>query len=102
MRACRSKQKAAESQKSNSGGGTHHVGANNQEASEDTYSLFNMHRLGRKPFYLTLSVSGEQLQVELDTGTAVSVMSEQTYKTTWNAEKHLQYSQLTCNTYVHR
>ena len=36
---------------------------------------------------MTLTIQGEQLQMELDTGAAVSVMSEQTYKTVWNAEK---------------
>ena len=36
---------------------------------------------------MTLTIQGEQLQMELDTGAAISVMSEQTYKTVWNAEK---------------
>lgn len=54
---------------------------------EDSYSLFNINGLGHQPFYITLTVQGEQQQMELDTGAAVSVMSEQTYKTVWNAEK---------------
>ena len=49
--------------------------------------MFNINGLGHRPFYITLTVQGEQLQMELDTGAAVSVMSEQTYKTVWNAEK---------------
>ena len=52
-----------------------------------SYSLFNINGLGHQLFYVTLKVHGEPLQMELDTGAAVSVMSEQTYKTVWNAEK---------------
>ena len=84
VRACRSKQRAGNNQQSRSGGDTHHVTATDQE---DSYSLFNINGLGHQPFYITLTFQGEQLQMELDTGAAVSVMSEQTYKTVWNAEK---------------
>ena len=52
-----------------------------------TKRTVNINGLGHQPFYITLTVQGEQLQMELDTGAAVSVMSEQTYKTVWNAEK---------------
>ena len=37
--------------------------------------------------YATLSVQSEQVQMELDTGAAVSVMSEQTYIVIWNDGK---------------
>ena len=85
MRACRSKQRAGNNQQlRRSEGDTHHITATEQE---DSYSLFNTKGLGHQPFYMTLTVQGEQLQMELDTGAAVSVMSEQTYKTVWNAEK---------------
>ena len=86
-RACHSKRRAVNSQQSKGGEvgtRTHHVTAVEQE---DSYTLFNINGLGHQPFYVTLSVHGEQLQMELDTGAAVSVMSEQTYKTVWNAEK---------------
>ena len=84
-RACRSKRRAFSAQQSRATEtATHHVTVTEQE---DSYSLFNLNGSGHQPFTVTLSVHGEQIQMELDTGAAVSVMSEQTYKTVWNVEK---------------
>ena len=44
--------------------------------------MFTIHGLRHIAFYKALSVSREQLQMELDTGAAVSVMSEQTQTNT--------------------
>ena len=64
MRACRSKQRAGNNQQlRRSERDTHHVTATDQE---DSYSLLNINGLGHQPFYITLTVQGEQLQMELD------------------------------------
>ena len=39
--------------------------------------MFSIHGPGHVPFYITLIVDGHVLQIELDTGVAVSVMSEE-------------------------
>jgi len=36
--------------------------------------------------YVTLTVDGHDLRMELDTGAAVSVLGEATYKAVWNVE----------------
>ena len=46
--------------------------------TEDTYCLFNI-RTKQKPIMVNISEDGKNLRMDLDTGAAVSVMSEQTY-----------------------
>ena len=68
----------------------------------DVYTMFSIHGPGHAPFYVTLTVDGNELQMELDTGAAVSVMSEATYKAVWNVENlpPLQPSQVYLHMYT--
>ena len=47
---------------------------------EDVYTMFSIHGPGQALFYVTLAVDNHELQMELNTGAAVSVLSEATYK----------------------
>ena len=46
-----------------------------------------MYGLDHLLFYVTLLVQGKQVQMELDTGAAVSAISEQTYEAIWDDGK---------------
>ena len=65
----------------------------------DVYTMFSIHGPGHA---VTLTVDGHGLQMELDTGSAVSVMSEATYKAVWNVENlpTLQPSQVHLHMYT--
>ena len=69
---------------------------------EDVYTMFSIHGPGHAPFYVTLAVDGHELQMELDTSAAVSVLSEATYKAVWNVENlpPLQTSQVHLHMYT--
>ena len=78
VRACHSIQRAMNSQQTKgSEKDTHHVTVTDQEDTQDSYSLFNINGLGCQPFYVTLKVHGEPLQMELDTGAAVYRLTKQ-------------------------
>ncbi|KAL5484391.1 hypothetical protein EMCRGX_G020882 [Ephydatia muelleri] len=47
------------------------------------HSLYNFSSSSNKLFRVTLQVNGVNLPMEIDTGAAVSILSEATYKSTW-------------------
>ena len=53
-----------------------------ESETEDTHCLFNI-RTKQKPITVNIVADGKNLGMDLDTGAAVSVMSEQTYHSLW-------------------
>lgn len=64
-------------------------------------ALCNVHQAGSAapPIHVTMQVNGKSLQLEVDTGAAVSVVAERTYKTIFPDEK-LWKSGITLRTYT--
>ena len=55
------------------------------------HSLYNFSSSSNKLFRVTLQVNGVNLPMEIDTGAAVSILSEATYKSTWSASSGLHW-----------
>ena len=62
----------------------------------DSYQLFNLHN---EPLKVTLLVNQKQLQMEIDTGAALSLISEKTFKNSWCQQK-LKPSNIKLHTYT--
>ena len=68
--------------------------------TEDTYCLFNI-RTKQKPITVNISADGKNLRMDLDTGAAVSVMSERTYHSLWPQDgPSLQPTTINLRTYT--
>ncbi|KAL5486601.1 hypothetical protein EMCRGX_G019103 [Ephydatia muelleri] len=65
------------------------------------HSLYNFSSSSNKLFRVTLQVNGVNLPMEIDTGAAVSILSEATYKSTWSASSRppMAYSNIVLRTY---
>ena len=91
-KVCRSKAKAA---KAKLGQGTSsrakrnhktHVLTEKHVDEAPVYSLFKLTNPHSKPLLVTLQVNSADLEIEVDTGVAVSVVSAETYRTLWPKE----------------
>ena len=91
-KVCRSKAKAA---KAKLGQGTSsrakrnhktHVLTKKHVDEAPVYSLFKLTNPHSKPLLVTLQMNGADLEMEVDTGAAVSVVSAETYRTLWPKE----------------
>ena len=65
---------------------THQMEINNSTQSTtdeepDSYQLFNLQEPHNEPLKITMLVNQKQLQMEIDTGAALSLISEKTFKT---------------------
>jgi len=69
-------------------------------ATESAYTLFNIHNQDHPPIHVNLHINNREVTMELDTGAAVSVISEQTYKTVLLQQPPLQVSELLLRTYT--
>ncbi len=72
---------------------------------EDTSAVYRMFRVTARrsdPLYVTLQVHQKALRMELDTGVSVSVISEETFRSTWTREQRpcLQPSEAKLHTYT--
>ena len=56
-----------------------------EEEEEEEYALFSI-RSNREPIRVEVLVNGKSLSMILDTGAAVSIISEATYRTVWPTE----------------
>ena len=68
---------------------THQVAAETEQMSEDTadsYKMFNLQGTQGKPFIVPVQLNGCTLEMEIDTGASLSIISEQTYKSLWSTE----------------
>ena len=73
-----------------------------QEDSEDySYTMYNLTGMSVKPLKVTVSVDNVDLDMEVDTGASVSIISEETYSCLWPKEQQpsLQESVITLGTY---
>ena len=81
-RVCR--QKAKQSQKGSGGGNTKRTHRVEPEAddSDDSIDLVTLHHVSgkNKPYTITLSLNDTPVQMELDTGAAMSLISQDTYE----------------------
>ena len=62
------------------------------------YSLFNLNSTSNQPFQVVVIVDNQQVPMEIDTGAAVSLVSEETYKKLW-PHKPLQQATIVLKTY---
>ena len=91
-KVCRSKAKAAKAKPrqgtSSRAKRTHktHVLTEEHVDEAPVYSLFKLTNPHLKPLLVTLQVNGADLEMEVDTGTAVSVVSAESYCTLWLKE----------------
>ena len=83
---CIAKQKSRENHR-NVSKRTHQVtgAAEEQESSGEEYLLFYLHPEDRSSFTVHVGVNGATLQMEVDTGAALSIISQETFNTLWPA-----------------
>ena len=85
---------------------THQVGMGDGAILEDptngSSELFNLQGTRSKPLAITVQVNQTDLQMEIDTGAAVSLISEKTYKTQWSSQMQpkLKASDVRLHTYT--
>ena len=83
---------------------THLVGMDNEAGTEElaeSYQLYNLQNSRSKPLEITLLVNQKELTMEIDTGAALSLISEKTIKTVWyNAQPTLEPSNVKLHTYT--
>lgn len=89
-------------EKNKAQGGVQHVQAEGDatsDASDEEYLLHSVPAVGAsQPYYVTLSVAGQKLRMEIDTGASLSLVSEETYTKLW-PNKRLLPTSVKLNTY---
>ena len=70
------------------------------ESAETPYTLFHIDNQNHPPITVDLTINSCQVRMELDTGAAISVICEQTYKTVLLQQPPLQVSNLQLHTYT--
>ena len=81
---------------------THQLTDNKELVTLETneYSMFHSTCGDTKPYVVNLQVNGIDLVMEVDTGAALSVISEQTYNNLWSDPPQLQASSSVLKTYT--
>ena len=71
------------------------------EDSED-YAMYNLSGVSVKPLKVTVRVDNADIDMEVDTGASVSIISEDTYSHLWpdGQQPFLQESTITICTYI--
>ena len=64
-----------------------------------TYTLFPLHTQHHPPINIVPNIDGQDVSMELDTGAAISVINESTYKTVLAQQPLLQKSNVKLHTY---
>ncbi len=72
------------------------------EDPEEVYTMFQLTQSRSDPLYLTVTVNQKQIQMEIDTGAAVSIISEETYQRIWEKDQapRIQPAKLKLRTYT--
>ena len=108
-RVCRSKGRSnAKSKKgTNKSGrsqtsGEDHGTEQGENSSEEVHTLFHLKEKGHPPLMVTVELNNSSLRMEIDTGAAVSIISETTYTGLWpkNARPPLLQSTVLLRTYT--
>ena len=58
-------------------------------ASEDEYDLYTVDAVDKHtddPFLAVLTINGQPIEMEIDTGCTLNLISESVYKTVWNED----------------
>ena len=67
--------------------------------TSQTYTLFPLHTQQHPPISIVPKINGHEVSMELDTGAAISVINEVTYKTILAHQSPLQASNIKLHTY---
>ena len=57
------------------------------DEQEGVYTMFQLREGKQEPYYVTVAANNEPLKMEIDTGAAISVISEATYKQAWKEDR---------------
>ena len=103
-KACRSRRNPTEASRKNKNPQTLTMTEQTEvdsDSSDQSYKLFSIQSHAGKPIQVNLTVNEKPLTMELDTGAAYSLISEQTYKATWSeGAPSLQQSGVKLHTYT--
>ena len=82
----------------------HYFECEEEDISGSMYNLFNMSHNHttptHPPIYIDVSLNGAEHTMELDTGSARTIISENTYRNLWNKPPKLLTSEVCLNTYT--
>ncbi len=80
---------------------THQVRAGSTD-EEPEYALYSLRNGGRKAYSATPNLNGADLEMEIDTGASLSLISEKTYHQLWKKETAppLQHTEINLRTYT--
>ena len=68
---------------------------------EDSYTLFSLGKDQKNdPILVTVFLNGQIIEMQLDTGASVSIISETTYKSLWSQPLKLSPSNVKLHTYT--
>ncbi|KAK3725271.1 hypothetical protein QZH41_010111, partial [Actinostola sp. cb2023] len=103
-RACRSKGDASKPQPHKSQG-THRMQGeevNSDEEDAGPYTFYTVRSSRSPPYQVNIELNGKDLQMELDTGASLSIISAKTYETLWGGEDRppLQNTNIVLQTYT--
>ena len=59
---------------------TNRVDNNSEDESDEAYTMYRVSSGSSKPLMVRLTINGQQLEMELDTGASVSLMSEEVFQ----------------------
>ena len=95
-RACRSKARQTSPPEKKS---THRVDREYSVEPEEPKGLYHVEGKSRPAYMVELSVNGAQLQMEVDTGAATTLISEETYRILWKQPPKLKPTTTRLRTY---
>ena len=83
---------------------THQIAADDDCVSDtsEAYELFNLQETRTKPLVVTVKLNNSSLDMELDTGASLSIISEKTFNSLWStqARPKLEASSVKLHTYT--
>ena len=85
VRVCRNKSAGERKQQQSSGKkSVHHVKESPEEESDDDFALYSMNSTSKPcPYLVNIEVDEKPLQMEIDTGASLMLMSEHTFRENW-------------------
>ena len=77
----------------------HRVGRENSIESDELKDLYQVEGKSRPPYVVELFINGAPLQMEVDTGAAMTLISEKTYRNLWKQPPKLKPKSIRLRTY---
>ena len=96
-RACRSKAKQTSPPEKRS---AHRVGRENSIESDELKDLYQVEGKSRPSYVVELFINGAPLEMEIDTGAAMTLISEKTYRNLWKQPPKLKPTSIRLRTYT--